>query len=248
MFSIKLKFYLCIILFSLGSVPINAQVIPCPTINNYIIDLENYNVLGTRKMSGSITDYMDIQGAIEITKQDYDYAIVGCGFFKILNEIDNNMYYTRCGKFTKHGNSFYNENGHRILLSKTDFDKLCDVNKNNAAITLYYPDNIQEIRIIDNKKWTTNINCKILTGNVVFHALEQNPTELKDLLIRIREEICINYEDENNDMKYNCLKLIDKILGSDKDKAKYIIFDQETVKKTKKLVLLLIKLENEKEN
>ncbi len=176
-------FFLFIIIARYGSV--FAQDLPSNTFRNTMIDLMSFDSLGARPISGSLADYMDVQGAVRLTNGPYDFAILGQGFFMARSHCDGSVYYTRSGKFKRRGNAFYNERGDRIVLSDEDAIKLRDPDANSATLSLYYPASNQEIRVIDNKKWTSQAECKRVGCEIVFHALEENPVEPRILIKRL---------------------------------------------------------------
>lgn len=192
-----------------------ADVLPSPTIGNFRSDLENFDVLGTRELSGSMADYMDAQGAIELTNSEFDYAIMGPGFFMLRSRADGSAYYSRCGKFSRRGDVFYADSGDEVIVDPADFARLCDSDATVARITLYYPDDGQEIRVIDERRWSSGTECKKLEGTVVVHALEQNPVDLGDLLGDLRAELrTVSTVDRavcDRDARATCLELIEGI-------------------------------------
>jgi len=176
-------FFLFIIIARYGSV--FAQGLPSQSVKNVMIDFMSLDSPGARPISGSLADYMDVQGAVRLTNGPYDFAILGQGFFMARSHCDGSVYYTRSGKFKRRGNAFYNERGDRIVLSDEDAIKLRDPDANSATLSLYYPASNQEIRVIDNKKWTSQAECKRVGCEIVFHALEENPVEPRILIKRL---------------------------------------------------------------
>ncbi len=246
--SAKRRFIAGYLILSVGIFCIYPQIVPHPSMENYIKDLENFRTPGTRQISGSITDYLDIQGAIQLTNEGHDYAIMGYGFFKILNHIDGSVYYTRCGKFTDTGTAFVTEDNDIVVLHDNEYKHLCNADINSACIYLYYPKNKQDIEIIDNKNWKTATGCKVVKGNVVFNALEQNPVELWALLRKIKNELDNTADQDTAAVRKNCIGLIEAIQKREDSKMQHSTVDQETAKKVKELVFELNKLKKKGAN
>ena len=136
------------------------------------IELMRYNLNAdgkekTKLQAGAGSTYKAVttnfqSGAIEQTESQYDYAIIGDGFFMLQNPETNEITYTRNGHFilSKHGENSYlaNENGKYVL--STD----------KKPIVLVDGEVKDQIGVADftNKHWLENI------GENEYRANERN--------------------------------------------------------------------------
>ena len=85
-------------------------------------DLDNVWSFGLRPLSFGKQFYIESQGSLYNTSIETDFAIMGNGFFVLLNKEDSKIYLTRNGSFKYDNNGFLvNNAGMYVLNSKSEF-------------------------------------------------------------------------------------------------------------------------------
>ncbi|OPY84324.1 MAG: flagellar basal body rod protein FlgG [Smithella sp. PtaU1.Bin162] len=195
----RLGFYGLIIVFFICHPYICYSILPEVSYKNICIDFENIYTYGARPVSGSIIDYMDMQGAIRITDEEHDYAIIGSGFFLVTDSITGEKYYTRNGRFNSIQGEVKTIGNDKVEMNLYGLN---NTKKKQLAVELYYPENIYDVDIVDCFKIRIAGKVKKVKGLIIKGAIEENPIDLLSLIDRT--EICLkaDYDEKvENELK-----------------------------------------------
>jgi hypothetical protein len=198
------------------------QLDPSISFSNIAIDLKAIYLFGTRPVSGTIHDYLTIQGAIQKTDNKYDLAVNGLGFFRIKDHETGEYYYTRYGSFVSVGEKLINQANDSIDIKPANNDLLNTLNSRIIKMEFYYPVDEKDVVILDNYKFKLKGEIKQIDGAVLNYALEENPIELDILLSRLR--ICLRTID--NSIISQCITSINSIQNKMRNKPSAIEIKQ----------------------
>lgn len=175
-----------IILFIVNCYTASAQLLPQETFENLKTDLISIFDSGKRPVSGTVCECMDTQGAIFLTGNQNDYAILGNGYFKVRDKATEKTYYTRYGRFFRVGdNEFITQNGDSVQLDPDAVKKLTAQTPDTVEIDLFYPSNGADVNILSNEKWESSRESRKVIVKIVKHVLEQNPVDTSKVINKI---------------------------------------------------------------
>jgi hypothetical protein len=107
-------FLLFLIVIKLGG------TVSSQSLNELITDIENLEKLGKRPLSFGKKHYLDAQGGIQNTYNEFDFAINGCGFFALRDDKTGNIYTSRNGSYVLNEDGFLvNRDGFLVLHSSS---------------------------------------------------------------------------------------------------------------------------------
>lgn len=160
------------------------------TAENLRIDLEAADDFGARPVSRGADEYLNTQGAIVLTGNQFDLAIHGYGFFAVTYGDSlgpQGARFTRYGRFTLKDGQLRTEDGGTLCIYQNELECLIQNPSQSLTLRLYYPAYATEITVLDSRGWTSNRPCVEVAGRVIVGALEQCPTDALETAKRLAE-------------------------------------------------------------
>jgi hypothetical protein len=220
-------------------------------------DLDNVWSFGLRPLSFGKQFYIESQGSLYSTNLETDFAVLGNGFFVLLNKEDNKIYLTRNGSFKYDNNGFLvNNDGMYVLnlkselfynnfvfITKDDFNEFREKDFNGLNIKsitgmplleriypflIQYPRNINLAKIINEQYIISEENIILGHNRIIMGALESMSYHMIDLL-----NVALNYFSNNRNEYDEKIKFIISLNQYILKIEKYEYFDTEFVNEVK---------------
>jgi flagellar hook protein FlgE len=199
--------------------------------NNYVNSLEDLKNIDTYgfKAKNSIEDlnYLYNQGSLAITDRILDFSIKGKGFFKVINENENVIYYTRDGSFSLNNEGYLvNDRGYvlypKIQFNQKKIDKMYMENSRTIIVPdgkntvkyefkLFLPDEKTQV-IRNGKLFKFEKTVEFNEIYIINKTLEMSTTDIESVIIKMI--FILNSLDNTGDKKISELKT--KVVIADK--------------------------------
>jgi hypothetical protein len=220
-------------------------------------DLDNVWSFGLRPLSFGKQFYMESQGSLYLTNFETDFAIIGNGFFVLLDKDNNKMYLTRNGSFKYDNNGFLTNNDgmyvlnlkselvyrNYVFITKDDFNEFRENDLDKLRIKsitdmpvleriypflILYPKNNNFVEIINEQYIISEENIILEHNRIIMGALESMSYYMIDLL-----NIALDYFNNNMDEYGEKIKFITSLSQYILEIERHEYFDTEFVNEIK---------------